>query len=105
MTVTAYNRQYQVLHRGTVLHHDAKRHFYLIQFERKELGFEVCPDHRISAHGLQLPVCRAPDTAFDGTHIGGSEDLNKLPGSIVYGTGYGGTPVGEYGSLFEQRHV
>lgn len=46
--VTAYNKRCGVLNRGTVLFHDPAKKGYVIQFERKELGHEFCPDTEVA---------------------------------------------------------
>lgn len=50
-TVTAYSRKYLVLHRGMVLAFDYKTATYVIKFEGREFGCEVCPDSEVATHG------------------------------------------------------
>jgi len=46
-TVTAYHHKAHLLHRGTVLVHDYATEAYLIQFEKKSLGYEWCADTEV----------------------------------------------------------
>ena len=87
-TVTAHNTRFNVLHRGMILAYDLKRHMYLIQFEKKELGFDFCKDTEVASHGIPDLLDTATEMTLDGTNIGGFSDLNDEPGGMVYGTGY-----------------
>mmetsp|Transcript_21528 Transcript_21528/g.50982 ORF Transcript_21528/g.50982 Transcript_21528/m.50982 type:complete len:499 (-) Transcript_21528:100-1596(-) len=46
--VTAYHKKCSTIGKGRVLLHDPKTHNYLVQFNDKELGCEVCPDSEIA---------------------------------------------------------
>jgi hypothetical protein len=50
--VAAYDRKYRVIHRGVVLSYDERRARYLVQFERKELWHDFCPDSEVASHGI-----------------------------------------------------
>ena len=82
--VTAYHKKARLLHRGIILARDPLRHSYLVQFERKELGCEFCPDIEISSHGVPdilLPL----DESFNGPRFHSGQHFGSLP----YGTSYG----------------
>jgi hypothetical protein len=83
-TVTAYNKRLRILHRGVVLFHDRNAHGYLVQFERKELGFEFCPDTEVASHGV--PEILVPPARH---HLHGALRLDKHVsdvGTLQYGT-------------------
>jgi len=86
-TVTAYNSRAKILHRGTVLTH--KHDTYLVQFERKDLGCEYCPDIEVASHGIPEILKPACDITIGIPVI---ESQNNTPGrygSLPYGTSYG----------------
>ena len=87
-TVTAYSRKFCILHRGMVLDYDIDRRMYLVQFERKELGFEFCPDVEVASHGVPeiLDICNV--VALDGTPVGLFANQNRQYGDLEYGTCY-----------------
>mmetsp|Transcript_30124 Transcript_30124/g.69520 ORF Transcript_30124/g.69520 Transcript_30124/m.69520 type:complete len:383 (+) Transcript_30124:3-1151(+) len=87
-TVTAFNRKYRVIHRGIVLAYDLNRCMYLVQFERKELGFEFCPDTEVASHGVPELLEQPAEVALDGSTMGGFSDPSGEPGSLLYGTCY-----------------
>ena len=87
--VTGYNRRYRILQRGTVLSYDINRKMYLIQFERKEIGFEFILDIDVAAHGVPEPMYGASEVALDETLLGGFANRNIEMGSMLYGTMYG----------------
>lgn len=88
MTVTAFNRRYRILHRGMVLAYDIPRNLYLVQFERKELGFEFCEDTEVASHGVPELLENSSELALDGSSIGGFADFNREQGSLLSGTCY-----------------
>ena len=82
--VTAYHKKARLLHRGIILARDPVRHSYLVQFERKELGCEFCPDIEISSHGV--PEIRLPlNESYNEPQFHCQEELGAVP----YGTSYG----------------
>jgi hypothetical protein len=88
-TVTALHQGLDILHRGVVLGYDKNRASYLVQFERKELGFWLCPDHEVASHGEPKLLSRMPSAhGLDGTEIGGFGEERCPPGATGYGTGY-----------------
>jgi hypothetical protein len=47
--VTAYNKKYQTIRKGTVLLFDPMKFEYLIRFDGQEYGCEICPDSEVAA--------------------------------------------------------
>ena len=84
-TVTAYNKRLRILHRGIVLFHDVRAHGYLIQFERKELGYEFCPDTEVASHGVPDVLVAANESPLHGTSRTGNIDMSEV-GMMTYGT-------------------
>ena len=95
--MTAYNKRLRILHRGTVLFHDARAHGYLIQFERKELGYEFCPDSEVASHGLPEVLVPAEDSCLHGSSRTGNLSLSEV-GTMTYGTSRAPTS-GKYGNF------
>jgi len=89
-TVTAYNKRTKLLHRGVVLSIgplDSNK--YLIQFERKELGFEFCIDVEIASHGVKDVLLPANPQVMYGYHPGCNLLDSTTVGKLPYGTTYG----------------
>ncbi len=87
-TVTAYHHKAHLLHRGTVLCHDYENEAYLIQFEKKSLGYEWCADFEVASHGLQEVIFPS------------GEDLPTQNESMQNNTPHGCLPSGtDYASL------
>jgi len=77
------------LHRGKVLFHDVASARYLVQFERKELGFELCSDTEIARHGapdILLPA--APSKITGASYQTGNDTFAKV-GLPAYGSSAG----------------
>lgn len=89
--VTAFCKKYHILHRGMVLDYDFSRRMYLIQFERKELGFEFCPDVEVASHGVPQLFTSCDTLALDGSPIGCFADSNNQHGDPEYGTCHSST--------------
>jgi len=87
-TVTALHRGIDILHRGVVLAYDKSRAQYLVQFERKELGFGFCPDHEVASHGVPQLLPSPSACALDGAKIGGFVEQDCPAGATDYGTAY-----------------
>ena len=51
-TVTAYHKRARLIHRGTILAYNQMTGIYLIQFERKELGWDWVRDIEVATHGV-----------------------------------------------------
>jgi hypothetical protein len=68
-TVAAYNKQFRVLHRGVVLSHDQAKHGYLIHFDRKELGYEFCPDTEVASYGPPTVLIHAAGSSTPETTL------------------------------------
>lgn len=83
--VTAYSKRCGIIHRGTVLFHDPRAHTYLVQFERKKLGCEICADTEIASHGV--PEILLPDskTAESGFGCGDIPTHLSGVGALAYG--------------------
>jgi hypothetical protein len=88
-TVTAYNKRFRILHRGVVLFHDVRGHGYLIQFERKELGHEFCPDTEVAQHGMPEILVRGTNTPLKGSSFGYVGNNLLDAGILAYGTSIG----------------
>lgn len=90
-TVTAFNKRFLILHRGVILHHEpsngAANGNYLVQFERKELGYEMCTDTEVASHGVPDILMPAAQSRLSGT----PHDYSKYSdnGSLPYGTSFG----------------
>ena len=69
-TVTALNKRARIIHRGIVLNKHPGSNGYLIQFERKDLGYEFCPDTEVAAHGVPSVIFQASRGATDGSAMG-----------------------------------
>lgn len=84
-TVTAYNKLCGIIFRGIVLFHDARAHTYLVQFEKKELGCEICADTEVARHGV--PEILVPDSKTGGSGFGFSHIPTHLSGvgALAYG--------------------
>ena len=78
-----------MLHRGIVLTRDCINHLYLVQFERKELGCEFCPDIEVASHGVPEIIVSGTEIALDGSYLGAHANLLSSYGSLPYGTTYG----------------
>jgi len=77
-----------LVHRGTVLVHDYSTEAYLIQFEKKALGYEWCADFEIASHGL-------PEVIFP---LKTEENHQQVTlGRLPTGTNYGPL-IGEFSS-------
>jgi len=88
-TVTAYSTKFLVLHRGIVLFHDVFAGRYLVQFERKELGFEFCRDTEVATHGVPDILMSPSRTKLTGSPLdGGIDDCIRI-GTEPYGTSFG----------------
>ena len=88
-TVTAFHKKSKILHRGTVLLRNSRSNHYLIQFERKELGCEYCPDIEVACHGVPEIIKPSVKLSLDGANIGIIRDHYTKPGVLPYGTTYG----------------
>lgn len=88
-TVTAYNKKFLILHRGTVLFYDPSSARYLVQFERKELGTEFVSDTEVASHGvpeiLIPPAASILTGALNETAITHYAKIGRYP----YGTSFG----------------
>lgn len=86
-TVTAYHKHARLIQRGTVLAHNKKAAIFLIQFERKELGWDWVKDVEIASHGVPeiLISKRNPLTLCSIPHPD-PNDFVPEHGSLPYGT-------------------
>ena len=84
-TVTALNKRARIIHRGIVLNKHPGSNGYLIQFERKDLGYEFCPDTEVAAHGVPSVILQASRGATDGSAMGTMPN----PSDSGLGTTYG----------------
>ena len=88
-TVSAYNKRFLILHRGVVLFHDVASARYLVQFERKSLGFELCSDTEVASHGVPNTIMpAAPGKLTGAPHEGAIGGLAGV-GALPYGTSFG----------------
>jgi hypothetical protein len=85
-TVTAFSKRCGILHRGTVLFHDPRAHTYLVLFENKDLGCEICADTEVVRHGV--PEILLPDSNTVESGFGFSDIPTHLSGlgALPYGT-------------------
>jgi len=86
-TVTAYHHPTHLLHRGNVLCHDHESSAYLIQFEKKSLGYDWCADFEVASHGLPQVIYPSRDKAIErsATSLPFSP-YGVLPSGTCYGT-------------------
>ena len=86
-TVTAYHHPTHLLHRGSVLCHDHESSAYLIQFEKKSLGYDWCADFEVASHGLPQVIYPSRDKAIErsATSLPFSP-YGVLPSGTCYGT-------------------
>jgi hypothetical protein len=84
-TVTASSKRYGIVHRATVLFHDPRAHTYLVQFEKKELGCEICVDTDVARHGV--PEILHPDSKTAEGRFSFSDIPTHLSGvgTLAYG--------------------
>lgn len=79
-TVTAYCKYFRMIQRGKVLAYEKSSAVYLIEFENKHFGYELCPDSDVATSGIPEILKRAPSTKY----------LNHREcSSIAYGTATG----------------
>lgn len=50
-TVNAYSKNYRIVQRGTVMTFDYETALYLILFENRQFGYELCPDSDVATCG------------------------------------------------------
>jgi len=84
-TVTAYHHKAHLLHRGTVLAHDSGAEAYLIQFEKKALGYEWCADFEVASHGLPEVIFPPREELQDSDAILTISPCGVLPSGTNYG--------------------
>lgn len=65
-TVNAYSKRYRTIQRGTVLTHDYDTALYLILFESKQFGYELCPDTDVASCGTPNLLHSAHKEAIRG---------------------------------------
>ena len=83
---SAYHHKAHLIHRGTVLCHDYETEAYLIQFEKKSLGYEWCADFEVASHGLPEKIF---PSANDLPKQYCSQLQPNLYGTLTTGTDYG----------------
>lgn len=49
--VTAFNKRFRIIQRGKVMAYDADAFLYLVEFESKEFGYELCSDTTVASCG------------------------------------------------------
>jgi DIRP len=69
--VTAYNKRFRIIQRGRVLTYDRSTALYLIDFENKNFGFELCPDSDVATCGPPDILVRSNLNTLLGNPIGG----------------------------------
>lgn len=89
-TVTAYHSRARLIHRGTVLAHNKKSAIFLIQFERKELGWDWVKDVEIASHGVPdvILVRRDPQASCNNSYTTDPKDIVPEHGSLLSGTSF-----------------
>jgi len=90
-TVTAFNKRTKLLHRGVVLSRRTyQSNAYVIQFERKELGFEFCLDIDIASHGVKEVLLPAKPPGLQASPMVPHLGMNTTNlGELAYGSTYG----------------
>lgn len=59
--VTAYSKRFRIIQRGKVLSYDRSSALYLVEFESKQFGYELCPDSEVATCGIPkilIPAAR-----------------------------------------------
>ena len=67
--VTAYSKRFRIIQRGRVLTFDRTTALYLIEFESKQFGFELCPDSDVATCGLPEIMIRCTKDTLLGRPI------------------------------------
>ena len=86
-TVTAYHRRARLIHRGTILAHNKRTGVYLIQFERKELGWDWVRDIEVAIHGVPEILLPKPNLHNKSRLEPKYNDAHH--GSLPHGTKFG----------------
>jgi hypothetical protein len=60
--VTAYHKHGCTIRQGRVLFHDLSNHNYLVQFDDKEFGCEICPDSEVAVSTASTSSSNGKDT-------------------------------------------
>lgn len=87
--VTAYNKRFRIIQRGRVLTYDRHTALYLIEFENKQFGFELCPDSEVATCGGPQMLIHAASNSKDTLFAG----IKTTPLAAV--SGAGPLPIGK----------
>jgi hypothetical protein len=82
IAVNAYSKNYRITQRGTVLTFDYDTALYLIQFESKQFGYELCPDTDVATSGIPQILIPATKETIRGS-ITHDEIGRPLYGSCI----------------------
>jgi hypothetical protein len=87
--VTAYNKRFRIIQRGRVLTYDRHTALYLVEFENKQFGFELCPDSEVATCGGPQLLIHAASNSKDTLFAG----IPTIPLATV--SGAGPLPIGK----------
>lgn len=85
-TVSAYHKKSRIIQRGVVLLQDKVKHGYVVMFDRKEFGWEFCPDTDVARHGPPNLIVNPANFSTDGSSIRDLNNPHLSVGSLPYGT-------------------
>ncbi len=86
--VTAYSKRAKMIHRGTILAHHRRMHFFLVQFERKELSWDWVRDTDVASHGLPEVLLPKMEVIEVNSGTPSLSNIRNI-GSITCGTCFG----------------
>ncbi|GKY91180.1 hypothetical protein MPSEU_000090700 [Mayamaea pseudoterrestris] len=84
-TVSVYSAKHDIILRGTVLTHETRAFSYLVLYDRKEFGSEICADYDVASHGGPANLLSrsrrlgTPTMSFCGSVKGTINDALRLP--------------------------
>lgn len=91
-TVNAFDKRSHEVRRGRVLLHDSGTHSYLVQFDDRDSGCDVCPDSEVAISPPQTnhdapsqPALYTPNKGFSGSGRNGFMELVVAKGAASDG--------------------
>ena len=76
--VTAYNKRYQIIHRGIVLFYSPGDNGYFVQFDSVDLGCEFCPDTDVARVEPPKPVLTKSEAKSKGSTASSLDEFKHL---------------------------
>lgn len=94
--VTAYSKRFRIVQRGRVLTYDRGSALYLVEFESKQFGYELCPDSEVATCGIPrilIPAAYSNDTTQGASlfeiGVATSGSSKGLPPGTLYHSVFG----------------